>query len=380
MSPARRFGFVAGLVMLFAGLDLLILLSHLSRLWGALLIIAGIAVLAWASRGAGVTGPGPAKPADNIASRLIRKATFGGRFRDAIPAAGVCVLASVAVFNLALKDGLYLGSNDYVALLLGAVLLAYNYVPARYSVERDFALLFGMLLFVLLVIPTTALEFTSESADTNSPLTYYFLAMPTASLVRLLGVPVVSPFMDAGVPVYNVMQLDGPDGYPINLSIALSCSGLYSVAIFVSAFAAFVAVEYRRFDRVVAALLIVGVALAWIANILRMTVIVLVGHAWGAGPMQWTHNNIGELIFMAWVAAFWYLMFRRFGVLDRSPAKGRKPRRPRGRCAVCGETLSPTIPASRCECGAISHSGCILTNGMRCPSCGVEFGPDLDPR
>jgi exosortase/archaeosortase family protein len=179
--------------------------------------------------------------------------------------------------------------------------------------------------------------------------------------------------MGWGYPVYNHMEILAGDGLPIILRISLSCSGLYSVAIFVSAFIAFVAVEYKKFDRKVAYLLGLGILLAWIANIIRMTIIVVVGYYKGAETMVWVHNNIGEFIFMAWVALFWWFMFRYFGVLELKAEPVKKERKKSGKCVSCGEPLSPTIPTTRCECGAMSHSGCILMNGMRCPSCGVEM-------
>ena len=192
-------------------------------------------------------------------------------------------------------------------------------------------------------------------------------------LFRSLGISVEAPYMGWGYPVYNHMEIMAQDGLPIILRISLSCSGLYSVAIFVSAFIAFVAVEYRKFDRKVANLLGLGILLAWIANIIRMTIIVIVGYYKGAETMVWVHNNIGEFIFMAWVALFWWFMFRYFGVLESKGEPVKSEKKKRGKCASCGELLSPTIPTARCECGAMSHSGCILTNGMICPSCGVEM-------
>ena len=48
MKTADKIKFVIGLVLLFGGLDLTILLSHTSRLFGVLLIILGLGILYWA--------------------------------------------------------------------------------------------------------------------------------------------------------------------------------------------------------------------------------------------------------------------------------------------------------------------------------------------
>ncbi len=379
MKTSDRVLFIIGLVLVFAGLDLTILLSHLSRLVGILFLVAGIGLLLWSVREEKLLKP--AKPARkiNLAGKIVDRVTLGGRLKSLLPVTGIAILAAVMLFNLVIRETFYLGSNDYVALFLAGVLLAYNYVPSKYSVERDFAFLFSILLFVFLVIPTTVLSLGGGETDTNSPLTYYLLAMPTAGMVRLLGIQVEAPVYNAvsDTYLYNQMIFDGPDGFPINLSIGLSCSGLYSVAIFVSAFIAFVAIEYKKADRKVITLLILGITSAWLANIIRMTIIVLVGRYYGAETMEWVHNNIGELIFMAWISLFWLFMFRYFGFFGKhgKPKEaGKKEGQTKGLCAACGRPLSPTIPAKICSCGKVSHTECIEAGGGRCPSCGNAFG------
>jgi exosortase/archaeosortase family protein len=94
------------------------------------------------------------------------------------------------------------------------------------------------------------------------------------------------------------------------VGIGLSCTGLYSVSIFISGFIAFVLIEYRRLDIRVASLLTLGIFTSWFANILRMTIIVVVGSHYGREALVWTHANLGIFIFMLWVGLFWAIMFR----------------------------------------------------------------------
>ena len=180
--------------------------------------------------------------------------------------------------------------------------------------------------------------------------------------------------------MYNMMLITGSDGYPINLSIGISCTGLYSVAIFVSAFIAFVAVEYKKADRKAALLLGIGIFLAWFANIIRMTIIVVVGKYYGAEAMVWTHNNIGELIFMAWITMFWLFIFKCFGVLDKKENMNMGTKRippKKGTCGICGKPLSPATPSMKCECGKVSHTECVRIKDHKCPSCGRTFGMNV---
>jgi archaeosortase C (PEF-CTERM variant) len=382
MKTVDRVMFVAGLVLLFGGLNLAILLSHMSRLIGVAFILGGIGLLLWSLRSEKVSVQKRLEKRENIASWLVNFLTLDGRLRPLIPVAGIAVLVMVMSYNLLLANDFYLGSNDYVAIVLAAVLLAYNFIPEKYHVERDFALLFSILLFIFLVIPTTMLSMGGGETDTNTPLIYYLLALPTSALARLLGIAVISPAMNpqTGLLAYNMMEVPGPEGINIPLSIGISCTGLYSVAIFVSAFIAFVAVEYRKADRKVALLLGLGIFLAWFANILRMTIIVVVGRYYGGQTMQWTHNNIGELIFMAWITLFWLFMFKYFRVLDDPGPESKTGKTKGGKCEICGQRLSPAIPSRKCECGKVSHTECIRSKGQICPSCGGTFDRDATER
>jgi exosortase/archaeosortase family protein len=92
--------------------------------------------------------------------------------------------------------------------------------------------------------------------------------------------------------------------------IGISCTGLYSVTIFISGFIAFILIEYGRFDIKVASLLVLGIFTSWFANILRMTIIVAVGSHMGPDALRWTHENAGIFIFMLWVGLFWAIMFK----------------------------------------------------------------------
>ncbi|MEW5937850.1 MAG: archaeosortase/exosortase family protein [Candidatus Thermoplasmatota archaeon] len=365
-----RLKVLLGLVCLFAALDVLILLSHTPRWLGLPLLALGLWLLAW-----GFGWQRREEERDDFAASLIRVLTLNGALRPFLPFLGAGVIMAVLAYNLLTQGSI--GSNDTVLLLMGAALFAYNLVPSRYLVERDFALLFLFFLILILVLPTTtyALRYGAlGEEDTNSPLTYYLLAQPTASLASALGV-------QTWVREMNLLHFVDAQGHEQAFSIGLSCTGLYSVSIFVSAFLAFVAVEYPRLDRKVALLLSLGILTAWAANILRMTVIVLVGYSYGIQAAVWTHHNIGILIFMAWILPFWGLIFKCLGVPGpRKRREGIPATRtdavvsggisPQG-CAICGGRFTPEAPSIRCRCGALYHSSCAAHRS--CPSCGAPL-------
>src|SRR5213079_525963 len=67
-------------------------------------------------------------------------------------------------------------------------------------------------------------------------------------------------------------------GAEVTVVITTACSGIYSFGIFASAFAAFVLAEYDRLTRRIWLLLALGLMSSYIANVLRMVVMVIVGY------------------------------------------------------------------------------------------------------
>ena len=394
----KRYGFFIGLIILFGGLDLAILLSHLSRYFGFILIAVGLVIMLLTREKKSPETELEQEPVvrkralkkwekagDNLGERFIHLLTFNGILKPYLPIFGILVLCTVIGFNLFIASEFLLGSNDYVVLLLAGALIAYNYVPSTYKVEKNFALIFMIFLFLILVIPTTTYTLAcpvdpDSPTITNNSATRLLLTSPTVGLSMVFGMD----FIDVS---NNILIFHGPEGQTINLLIGLSCTGLYSVAIFVSAFIAFIFVEYNKFNKKTLWLLSLGILMAWFANIIRMTIIVLVGKYYGSQPMEWTHNNIGEIIFMIWVSLFWLLMFRYLGMWDdMSEKRGREKkneaiperddRRPPSRqCQICETSLSHTIPSYRCGCGKIYHKECAV--GVKhCPECHREMNID----
>jgi archaeosortase C (PEF-CTERM variant) len=303
MKFQKKWALLPGLIMLFGGLDVLILVSHTSRFVGLALFIAGGTLVYYSAGGLIKEEQG------NLGSKIMSSLTLDGRLLPLFPAAGLSLIIFVVFFNLRFTGALDLGSHDYVTLLLGITLLAYGHIPGKYDFERDWLLLFFTLLFLILVVPLTVHEIMvgGASETTNSPFIYYLLAKPVASFVSLLGVP-AEAYNDPirGVLVSYMLKTGGTD----EVIIGISCTGLYSVSIFISAFTAFILLEYNRLDRKVAVLLTAGVITAYVANILRMSIIVMVGSYYGPAALLWTHNNLGTFIFLGWITLFWGAAYR----------------------------------------------------------------------
>ena len=344
-------------VILLAGLDIAIFISKISRLVGVAILAVGVALFVhFSAQEQGMSIPeyirckfrspeakrkekkeemekseeteGSEKeamvvqkerrelsPENVLASRLLDFFTRG-KLKLLFPVMGLLFLVVVPVYNIGIKKELIIGSNDIVMLLVGLVLLFYHRIPEAYKREKDFAVIFFVLLFLVVVLPTTYYAYRYDTTEggwedenPDSPLAANFLARPVSTIVKAFGVDSYS----SGVTIRYEKNYDDDENPHLKydqVSIALGCTGLYSVSIFFSGFIAFISIEYKRFDHKVAILLALGIITSYMANLMRMSIIVLVGSYYGSDALIWTHKNLGEVIFVLWILVFWSFMFK----------------------------------------------------------------------
>lgn len=243
-----------------------------------------------------------------IAERFIDRLTLQGRLVPLFPLLGALVVAADLLWNLVLTGSTEFLTYDWLAIMVGAFLLAYRWIPDGYRRERDFAFVFLFALSLLLLVPVLLERAASGNAASSagiSAYSEYLLAKPVDGMLRLAG---VSSHID-GVTI-TFLTVEGPP--PITLTIATSCSGVYSFAIFTAAFMGFVATEFTHWDSRLKWFLALGILAAYLANLLRMFIIVMVGHYYGSDALLWAHANVGWLIYMGWIALFWWMLFRWF--------------------------------------------------------------------
>lgn len=256
-----------------------------------------------------------------LAERFIDRVTLGGRLVPLFPALGAVIIALDLWWNLVLTGSTEFLTYDALALLIGAYLLVYRWVPGDYRREREFTFVFFFALAFLLLVPVLLERAAAGNAASTagiSAYSEYLLAKPVEWMLSVSG---VTSTID-GITISFLTV----DGERINLLIATSCSGVYSFAIFTAAFIAFVATEFTEWDGRLKWFLGLGILAAYLANLLRMYIIVMVGHFRGSDALLWAHANVGWIIYMAWIALFWWLLFRWFfreraaEETDRGPA------------------------------------------------------------
>lgn len=242
-----------------------------------------------------------------LGQRFMDLVTLRGRLVPLFPVIGAVIIVLDLWWNLVLTGSTEFLTYDALAMVIGGYLLVFRWVPADYRREREFAFVFFFALSFLLLVPVLLERAASGNASSQagiSAYSEYLLAKPVEWMLSVSG---VTSSID-GITVSFLTV----EGERINLLIATSCSGVYSFAIFTAAFLAFVATEFTEWDARLKWFLGLGILAAYTANLLRMYIIVMTGHYYGSDALLWAHANVGWMIYMAWIALFWWLLFRWF--------------------------------------------------------------------
>lgn len=96
---------------------------------------------------------------------------------------------------------------------------------------------------------------------------------------------------------------------PLSLEVGAACSGVQAMALFAGVLALFLIAE-RPGGRRLALWSFIGMAGVYLANVLRLAVLALVGYEWGPAALVRTHAEAGWVFFVAWAVLFAYLARR----------------------------------------------------------------------
>jgi len=219
-------------------------------------------------------------------------------YLNLFPYIGFLGICFIHVFNTYLRNDTY-GSNDFLAIFLCTILILYKKINFFNSYIVNFTLISLFISNILLVIPRL-LYFISEGSIEESfdnKVVYYFLNLPINQILTALGFDV---FSKSSVLKFYTIQ-----GTMESVDIGRTCSGLHSVAIFISAFMSYSILENRKLDSSTFNYTILGILVSYFANLLRMLIIVLVGIYIDFETMMWVHSHLGWVIFTIWIFLFW---------------------------------------------------------------------------
>ena len=260
---------------------------------------------------------------EGLLADLLTRFMTKEQFATVLPLAGFVLILGWSAWKLFVVGETNLRMTDLIVTLFGLSLVLYYVGPSRFTVQKDFVVLY--LLFLTLVFVVIWGSYTLITGESYGRLTayaeYYFITQPVVFLTNLLGVQTHAELNTGGFGLSNIIEYEY-HGRLLRLGIGSGCSGLYSAGLFFSAFLAFVLVRYKKVNIGILVALAVGFGLTWASNILRMVITVLVGSAYGHPALAFVHSYLGILIFIAFVTLFWVIIVR---WLDRAESKTKRP-------------------------------------------------------
>lgn len=306
-STRRKLIQLVSIILIFEGLTVIIMSSYFGYIVGVVSIALGGSLLvlfppSLAGLGA-EQGASVSSEPDPIGIRLVERVMGYFPSEYVIIALGALIIALDIVFNSLFSTRPDYGDLDTLSIMLGGLLMIYPFAVKRFRVEVIFSLMFLVLVVVLLVIPQAFMAIGSaEGSTAGNWYVHYMLAAPFAGALNLFGIDATS--------TEEWVTITFSDGLPHTLGISTACAGLYSFSIFVAAFFSFVLVFERLPNRILGAVLALGLLAAYLGNLFRMIIIGLVGYYEGMSALVWAHKNVGWMIFLGWSAVFWYLLMR----------------------------------------------------------------------
>ncbi len=296
-------GFITSILIAAYGLLILLGVSpHESVPVGATLLGAGAAMAVVAARAPASRGEGQDAPAP--ASRTIHWGwSVGVTLLGTVSAGGVIVYNALAKSDLELPE---LAILAYGAILL----LAAPRLGGRVHGVSVGTLVAWSLPLIAAPLGMYAFDAALDAEFGSSPLDVWiavFLVKPLAWSLSTLGFDLT--------PVGQTIVMETPRGR-LALSIGVVCAGIHPAILFAGVLALH-AWEERPGPRRLAVLLVVGLVGVYVANLIRLVLLSLVGYTWGGAMLQSTHANAGWVVFIAFMAAYWWVALR-----DRAPARG----------------------------------------------------------
>ncbi len=258
-----------------------------------------------------------------IVSRLVKRENTA----MVISASGFALLFAWSAWKILFVKATDLHLEDFVVTLFGISLVLYNTAPTKLHSVQDFAVFYLFFLTIVFVVIWRAYSLTS--GDSYVKITayseYYIVTAPVTGILNGLGFQVHSSLNLGGPGLSNIIEYEH-DGAILKLGIGTGCSGLYSAGLFFSAFLAFILVRYQKVDRPAGVALVIGFAVTWLSNIIRMIVTIATGIAWGHPALAFVHSYIGILVFVLFITIFWLLIVRWLDKVYEQRARSAEPK------------------------------------------------------
>src|SRR5687768_1610150 len=248
-----------------------------------------------------------------LAASSPRLPEFRGSLSPWIVAgAGLAVVAGLLAFNAA--TGAALDGPKVAILIVGAGLVAAApFLGRRLRLGRKgrsltvASMVVGSLAVLGAPLAVWGLQALTKGVVGTTPIEAFVrfaLIAPIGAFLHLIG---FAPEIQGQTVTYATRN------GPLALEVGAACSGVQAMALFTGVLALFLWSE-KPGARRLAIWCAIGIAGVYVANLLRLVMLFLVGYQWGGDALVEAHAHLGWVFFVAWA-----ILFARLARGKRSP-------------------------------------------------------------
>ena len=207
---------------------------------------------------------------------------------------GALIVASDIAYNVLTYSEL--GTLDIMTFLLGVSLIAYDINNEEIRLMGKFGAYMSATFIVLFLFFFSL--FNRLNIDLLHAFDHYFVLLPSVFITKTIGIPI-------HVIATETVRIHGVED--ISVIIGGPCSGLYSMFLLIALMVAYTRIEQVERSKFFS-LLLISVAVAYIANLMRVSTLYIVGFYYGKELMYMVHVHLGWVIFVIVVAVLLYVL------------------------------------------------------------------------
>lgn len=216
---------------------------------------------------------------------------------------GALLILIDVLYNLITKDAFR--SFDYGMILSGLIILLLNIGELGFlRFDRQAITFLSFFLFIVLLLYGfffTGIEIILGGKGDTNPFWNWF-GFQTVYLSSI-----VLNFVKPTAAIANTIDFNG-----FRATVGYASSGIESLSVFFAAVIAyFVAIKERNF-KIMGLYIFIGTVIFMTMNILRVSILMMVGSFYGIPAFDFFHAYLGIAFFIVGMAVFWHFVFKNF--------------------------------------------------------------------
>ncbi len=286
------------LLVIGEGVRHIVVYSHVpsSTAYGVSLIVLGLLV-ALSTRSEKINSILP-KFKERMSDSLLRPRKFSTQRRNEylISSLGVA-LAGIGIFlTLWAPTGeRSFNMYDIILIAFGVFVVIYPVMERFFPWESRFILFFFIFFTIFVVLVHKISIYFSPEGTLRASLNSKITVAPFHAWLSIIGFDITRN----GQTLFFIAP-----GGPASLYIGPPCSGYFSLFTFLAVIMSYMIASGFPLKKGII-LTILGLILGYLANIFRLTVLVLVATSHGMAVMDRVHTYLGTVLFVGWNLLFW---------------------------------------------------------------------------